>query len=95
MMNMIFKLDGYTPKSQQERLDHPAGTDDISAQVKESFDFRIDERRNIELVHLMKYFVNPDYLSLLEDQFGHKIRRPKIANLAINFHSKKSTGKVG
>jgi hypothetical protein len=47
MMNMIFKLDGYTPKSQQERLDHPAGTDDISAQVKESFDFRIDERRNI------------------------------------------------
>jgi hypothetical protein len=62
-----------------------AGTD-ISAEVKERFDFRIDERRNIELVQLMKYLVNPDYLSLSEDQFGHKIRRPKIANLATTFH---------
>jgi hypothetical protein len=35
---------------------------------------------------VMKYLVNPEYLSLSEDQFGHKIRRPKIANLAITFH---------
>ena len=45
----------------------------ISQLVKQQFEKRIVERRNINLIHLMKYLLNPDVLNQ-DDQFGNKIK---------------------
>ncbi len=55
---------------------------DVSKELTEKFETRINERRSSELIHLLKYLKNPAYLEQVEDQFGHKIKRPKIASLA-------------
>lgn len=57
---------------------------EISNDLKKSFRFRIDQRRNVELVHLFGYLKNPSYIDQPQDQLGHKIKRQKIAALATN-----------
>ena len=52
----------------------------ISQLVKQQFEKRIAKRRNINLIHLMKFLLNPDVLNQ-DDQFGNKIKR-NIANFA-------------
>ena len=56
----------------------------IGQELKSRFEARIKERRNAELVHLLKYLKNASYLDQPQDQFGHKVKRPKIAALATN-----------
>jgi hypothetical protein len=55
---------------------------EISSRIKEQFELRIEERRICELVHLMEYLSDPDYLMSKKDQFDHKIQRSKIEQLA-------------
>ena len=55
----------------------------ISQLVKQQFEKRIVKRRNINLIHLMKYLFNPDVLNQ-DDQFGNKIKRNIVANFATN-----------
>ena len=55
----------------------------ISQLVKQQFEKTIFERRNINLIHLMKYLLNPDVLNQ-DDQFGNKIKRNITANFATN-----------
>ena len=55
----------------------------ISQLVKQQFEKSIVERRNINLIHLMKYLLNPDVLNQ-DDQFGNKTKRNIIANFATN-----------
>ena len=59
----------------------------ISQLVKQQFEKRIVKRRNINLIHLMKYLLNPDVLNQ-DDQFGNKIKRNIIANFATNIIQK-------
>ena len=56
----------------------------IGQELKSRFEARIKERGNAELVHLLKYFKNASYLDQPQDQFGHKVKHPKIAALATN-----------
>ena len=56
----------------------------IGQDLKNRFEARIEERCNAELVHLLKYLKNASYLDQSQDQFGHKVKRPKIAALATN-----------
>ena len=48
----------------------------------ESFKKHIQERRNVEVVHLLEYLKSPDFLEQSYDEFGIKIRKNKITNLA-------------
>ena len=48
----------------------------------ENFKKHIQERRNVEVAHLLEYLKSPDYLEQSYDEFGIKIRKNKITNLA-------------
>ena len=54
----------------------------------ESFKKRIQERRNVEVVHLLEYLKSPDFLEKSFDEFGVKIRKNKITNLAIKLQKR-------
>ena len=54
----------------------------------ESFKKRIQERRNIEVVHLLEYLKSPDFLQQSYDEFGIKIRKNKITNLATKLQQR-------
>ena len=54
---------------------------DISHKLKECFQTRILQRRDTELVHLISYLHDPSQRKG-KDQFGFKIEREKIADLA-------------
>ena len=56
----------------------------ISQLIKQLFENRIIERRNIYLVHLMKYLSNPNVLNK-DDQFGNKIKKKNIIFPLISF----------
>ena len=49
----------------------------------ESFKKRIQKRRNVKVVHLLENLKSPDFLEQSYDEFGIKIRKNKITNLAI------------
>ena len=54
----------------------------ISLELVEVFQARFRERRNPELIHLLKCLKNPDFVyENQEDQFGIKIRKTKITAL--------------
>jgi len=54
-----------------------------SKALLETFEVRVKERRNTEVIHLLKYLRLPDYLDEYDqDQFGCKIRKAKNAALA-------------
>lgn len=57
---------------------------EISKDLNKSFRSRIDQRRNVELVHLFEYLKNPAYIDEQKDQLGHKIKRQKIVALATD-----------
>ena len=48
----------------------------------ESFKKRIQERRSVEVVHLLEYLKSLDFLKQSVDEFGIKISKNKIINLA-------------
>ena len=48
----------------------------------ESFKKRIQERCNVEIVHLLEYLKSPNFLEQSYDEFGIKIEKNKITNLA-------------
>ena len=51
----------------------------ISLELVEVFQACVPERRNPELIHLLKYLKNPNIVDEnQEDQFGIKIRKTKI-----------------
>ena len=54
----------------------------------ESFKKRIQERRNVEVVHLLEYLKSPDFLEQSYDDFGIKIQKTKITNLATKLHQR-------
>ena len=55
-----------------------------SQDLKNRFEARIEERRNAELFHLVNYLKSASYIDQTQDQFGHKVRRSKITDLAYN-----------
>ena len=54
----------------------------------ESFKKHIQERRNVEVVHLLEYLKSPDFLEQSYDEFGIKIRKNKITNLATKLQQR-------
>ena len=56
----------------------------ISKALQEKFQIRVQERRNTELIHLLKYLRSSNYLDEYQDHFGNKISKTKIAALAIS-----------
>ena len=54
----------------------------------ESFKKRIQERRNVEFVHLLEYLISPDFLEQSYDEFGMKIQKNKITNLATKLQQR-------
>ena len=56
----------------------------ISKALQEKFQIRVQERRNTELIHLLKYLRSSNYLDNYQDHFGNKISKTKIASLAIS-----------
>ena len=56
----------------------------VALALLEKFETLVKERRNAELVHLLKYLKSPDFLDQYQDQYGVKIRKPKIAALATS-----------
>ena len=44
----------------------------------------MQERRNTELIHLLKYLRSYNHLDEYQDHFGNKINKTKIAALAIS-----------
>ena len=56
----------------------------ISKALQEKFQIRVQERRNTELIHLLKYLRSSNYLDEYQYHFGNKISKTKIAILAIS-----------
>ena len=56
----------------------------ISKALQEKYQIRVQERRNTELIHLLKYLRSFNYLDDYQDHFGNKISKTKIAALAIS-----------
>ena len=54
----------------------------------ESFKKLIQERRNVEVVHLLEYLKSPDFLEQPYDESGIKIRKNKITNLATKLQQR-------
>jgi hypothetical protein len=57
---------------------------EISLSIKDQFEIRIEQRRNVTIIHLFKYLESPTFLTFQTDQFGHKITRTKIVSQAAN-----------
>jgi hypothetical protein len=57
---------------------------EISLRIKDQFEIRIEQRRNVAIIHLMKYLESTSFLTFQTDQFGHKITRGKIVNQATS-----------
>ena len=56
----------------------------ISLALVKVFQARVRERRNPDLIHLLKYLKNPDFVDENQDQFGIKIQKTKITTLATS-----------
>ena len=54
----------------------------------ESFKKRIQERRSVEVVHLLEYLKSPDFFEQSVDEFGIKISKNKIINLATELQQR-------
>ena len=53
----------------------------ISLALLEKFETRVNQKRNPDLVHLLKYLESPKVLDQC-DQFGVKIKKAKITSFA-------------
>ena len=56
----------------------------LSKALKKNFEAHVEQRRHTDLIHLLNYLKFPDFLNEYEDQFGNKIRRCKIVDLATS-----------
>ena len=57
-----------------------------SRALHQQLTIRIEERRNVDLIHLVEYLNCPDYLDTASgrDQFGRKISKPAVMSLATS-----------
>lgn len=65
-------------KETLSKLDSEVGND-----VYDAFVERVKARRNAELIHVMEYLSNPDYLKVKIDSFGAKVDGKKIKEKII------------
>ena len=64
---------------------------DIATTLKNSFEKRVQERRQPILVHLIEYLKDPLYVdpnsSEAEDQFGNKINKEAVYSKSFGYYS--------
>ena len=57
---------------------------DVGKEVYQAFEERVKSRRNAELIHVMEYLANPDYIKDYKtDAFGAKVDAKKIKDKII------------